>query len=105
MDISDAFEAKNIENSETALTDEEHEDLRGWLSEIVPDFMNNVDGEPNIEFNNMAIEVASLAFVAGRTYQVQREENPVVNVPMDITMLAEFLEFTLAKIQSLEVQA
>lgn len=85
ISITDAFQADQINLADVILDDEQETELRQWLEAVVNDG-GGVSEED-------AINLAGLAFVAGRCFQTQFNVSARVPVEMDVRTLSAFLAF------------
>jgi len=87
MDIEDAFTREIIDAAGTNVEGESERQLREVIKRI---YVGN-----EINWADEHLNVASLCFVAGRTYQMDQEQdpNPVIAVPMSLAMVGEYIEY------------
>jgi len=85
ISITDAFGADQIEKANVILDDEQENELREWLAGVVIDGGGVSDED--------AMNLAGLAFVAGRCYQSQFSSAETVQIEMDAQTLRAFLQF------------
>ena len=82
MEIEDAFTEEAISAAGTNVGGDVEDALRAIVEQI---FTSN-----NLQFDRGHINVALLAFVAGRTYQ---QDSTAVQVTMTVPLVSEFLRF------------
>lgn len=81
MNIEDAFTQEAIANAETDVGGSEETELR--------DVIRRVCGVNEVELSDDEVSIVILAFVAGRTYQLDKG----FPVTMTIPMLRSFMQF------------
>lgn len=85
MDIEDAFTEEAISAADTNIQGVEEAALKDVIKRIyVTNDIANSDDD---------VQVAALAFVAGRTYQADLQPTPTLAVPMSPALVGEFMEY------------
>ena len=85
MDIEDAFTEEAINKYDTNVT--------GETEAEVHDIIERIYRSNEIEATDDHAKVAILAFVAGRTYQADLAEEPIITVEMNGQLVSDFLRF------------
>lgn len=91
MDIQNSFEFDQAEK-EIFLNGEEESELKNYLSELLGSFSQEAS---EAEMTDLAVELASYAFVAGRNYQSALTD--MINVSMTPDMVEEFIAFLMKR--------
>lgn len=92
MDIDEAFTQDAIENFDTNVHGEEEQAVREMVLKVFE--TNNVTlGGTEV------VDISVLCFVAGRTYQADRDSDPKVTLRMSRQMANEVMDYFAQKLE------